>query len=271
MSDTAKSSKAESSRPDLAKSFAEAVGRGDEAWRSGQADIALYLYVQALSFKPRDITTLKKLAAIEQSRGNLPLAAQALLLAANAEPTDTELTARLGLIYLTLGDDENAMKWLRSSVDNGSTDWHVYDGMGVALQRTGDISAALSYLEQAVRLAPGKPVPLLHQGAARLKLGDYGGAETALHDSLSAGSMPDAWRLLGEVQAKQRHYSDAIQSYLHALDGAEAYKTTGQIALANEDNAIALRYFEKASAESPAYLQDVARSSAIAREKMARQ
>jgi hypothetical protein len=53
------------------------------------------------------------------------------------------------------------------------------------------------------------------------------------------------------------------------LDAAEAYSTAGQLALANGDNAVALSYFEKASATSPTYLQNVARDAAIARERMA--
>jgi hypothetical protein len=38
----------------LAKSFEDAVARGDAAWLNGDADNAIYLYVQALSFRPRD-------------------------------------------------------------------------------------------------------------------------------------------------------------------------------------------------------------------------
>ena len=39
----------------LAGSFDEAVRRGDAAWQSGNTDLALYLYVQALSFEPTGV------------------------------------------------------------------------------------------------------------------------------------------------------------------------------------------------------------------------
>ena len=263
--DTAKS---DTQRAGLAKSFDEAVVRGDDAWRAGEAEMALYLYVQALSFEPRDVTTLKKIGSIELSRENLPLAAQAFLLAANADPGDVALTARLGLIYLTLGEDENAIHWLRRSVDSGSTDWHVYDGLGIVLQRRGD-PGSLQYLQKAVEFGSGKAAPLLHQGQAKFKAGDLGGAEAALHASLLAGNSTEAWRLLGEIQAKRRAYGESISSLLKALDVAEAYNTVGQMALANGDNKVALSYFEKAAAASPVYLQEVARDSAIARERLA--
>lgn len=260
--------KSNTSRPGLAKSFDEAVARGDEAWRSGEAEMALYLYVQALSFQPRDVTTLKKIGSIELSRDNLPLAAQAFLLAANTDPGDAALTARLGLIYLTLGEDENAIHWLRRSVDSGSTDWHVYDGLGIVLQRRGD-PGSLQYLQKAVEFGSGKSAPLLHQGQAKYKAGDLSGAESALRASLLVGNSPEAWRLLGEIQAKRRAYGESISSLLKALDVTEAYNTAGQLALANGDNKVALSYFEKAAASSPVYLQEIARDSAIARERLA--
>jgi tetratricopeptide (TPR) repeat protein len=262
------SAKTNSPRAGLAKTFDEAVARGDDSWRSGEAEMALYLYVQALSFNPRDVTTLKKIGSIEQSRDNLPLAAQAFLLAANTDPADVALTARLGLIYLALGEDDNAIHWLRSSADSGSTDWHVYDGLGIVLQRRGD-PGSLQYLQKAVELGSGKSAPLLHQGQAKFKAGDLSGAESALHASLLAGNSPEAWQLLGEIQAKRRAYGESISSLLKALDVVEAYNTVGQLALANGDNKVALSYFEKAAAASPVYLQEVARDSAIARERIA--
>src|SRR5215813_9691752 len=67
----------------LARSFEDAVTRGDAAWSAGQSDMAIYLYIQALSFQPRDVATLGKLGAIEQAKGEMTLAARAFELAAN--------------------------------------------------------------------------------------------------------------------------------------------------------------------------------------------
>jgi Flp pilus assembly protein TadD len=252
----------------LARSFDDAVRRGDAAWFEGDADMAVYLYVQALSFQPRDVSTLSKLGVIEQRRGNLQLAARAFELAANASPGDTRLSAQLGLIYLALGQDDNAHTWLLRSAGTASPDWRVYDGLGVVEERRGDNAAALEHLQRAQALAPGAAAPLLHRGQAMFRSGDYAGAETAVRAALSHGATPEAWQLLGEIQAKRGAYADSLDSLLQVLDAPLAYNIVAKTALDNGDNAAALRYFEKASVLSPVYFPEAERNAAKARERL---
>jgi Flp pilus assembly protein TadD len=252
----------------LAKSFDDAVTRGDAAWFAADADMAVYFYVQALSFRPRDVTTLSKLGVIEQRRGDLQLAARAFELAANASPGDTRLSAQLGLIYLALGQDDNARTWLLRSADTASPDWRVYDGLGVVEERRGDNAAALQHLQQAQALAPGVAAPLLHRGRAMFASGDYAGAETAVRAALSLGATSEAWQLLGEIQAKRGAYAESLDSLLQVLDAPLAYNIVAKTALDKGDNAVALRYFEKASVLSPVYFPEAERNAAKARERL---
>jgi tetratricopeptide (TPR) repeat protein len=252
----------------LAKSFDDAVTRGDAAWLEGDADMAVYLYVQALSFRPRDVKTLTKLAVIEQHGGNLQLAAKAYELAASASPADMRLSAQLGLVYLALGQDENAHRWLLRSAGNSSRDWRVYDGLGILETRQGDSVAALQHLQEAQTLAPNVAAPLLHRGQMMFNGGEYGDAEIAVRAALKREATPETWQLLGEIQAKRRAYSDSLDSLLEVLDPPVAYETVAKTALDNGDNAVALRYFEKASSLSPVYLPDVERNANKARERL---
>jgi Tfp pilus assembly protein PilF len=254
--------------PLLAQSFDEAVARGDDAWRAGDVEMAIYLYVQALSFRPRDIDTLSKIGSIEQRQGNLALAARAYELAANAEPSNARVTARLGLIYVEQGDDDSAMTWLQRSAEDDSTDWRVYDGLGVVEQRRGDNPTALRHLQQAVALAPSEPAPLLHRALAMFNAGDYSGAELTVRTALSHGALPEAVTLLGQIQAKQRSYSESLYSLLRVLEAPQAYSTVATMALENGDNAVALRYFEQAEQLSPVYFPEAERNAAVARERL---
>jgi tetratricopeptide (TPR) repeat protein len=270
--DTRTDSKTKPSQPSasatLAKTFEEAEKRGDEAWAAGEADMAVYLYIQALSFRPRDINTLGKIGSIEQAQGNLMLAARAFELAANTDQSDPRLSGRFGLILLALGDEEKAAPWLRRSVETASTDWRVLDGLCVIETRQGHYPAALQYSGEAVALAPGMAVPLLHRAQALYGSGNQIGAEDALRMSLKLNNMPEAWRLLGQIQAKRRAYAESLASFLQALDAPEAYNTVGKLAMDNSDNAIALGYFEKASTASPVYLVEAQRNAALARERL---
>jgi tetratricopeptide (TPR) repeat protein len=254
--------------PFLAKTFDDAVARGDTAWLEGDADMATYMYVQALSFRPQDVMTLTKLGVIEQHRGNLPLAARAYELAAGASPTDARLSAQLGLVYLALGQDQDAQRWLLRSAGNSSQDWRVYDGLGVLEIRAGDNAAALQHLQRAQALAPSVAAPLLHRGQAMFSGGDYAGAEATVRAALKREATPEAWQLLGEIQARRRDYSESVDSLLEVLDPPAAYETVARTALDNGDNAVALRYFEKASSLSPVYLPEAERNANRARQRL---
>ncbi|MBS0417233.1 MAG: hypothetical protein JSR66_05950 [Proteobacteria bacterium] len=257
-----------SRNPALAKSFEDAVSRGDTAWRSGEVDMAIYLYIQALSFQPRDVTTLTKLGTIEQIQGNLQLAARAFELAVNAKPSDANLAGRLGLILTVLGDKDNAYKWLKLSVDNGSMDWRVVDQLSVIEAKEGRYTNAVQYASQAAAQAPKVALPLLHRADAYYGMGRYEMAEYAARDALHLSNLPDAWRLLAKIQAKQRAYPASVDSLLQVMDAATAYNMAGQLALDNGDNAVALRFFERASNASPVYSTEVQRNVAIARERL---
>jgi len=254
----------------LAHSFEDAVAGGDEAWNAGQTDMAVYMYVQALSFRPRDVMTLGKLGSIEQTRGDLNLAARAFELAANENPSDARLSGRLGLIEMARGNQESAWKWLRLSADSGNTDWRVPDQLSVIESRQGHYVDAIQYAREASALAPGAPIPTLHLGQALYGAGNYGAAEDAASTVLRIASTPEAWQLLGQIQAKRKAYSSSVDSLLQGMDAASAYNMAGKLALDNGDNTVALRYFEKASNVSPVYLTEAQHNAAVARERLGR-
>lgn len=255
--------------PMLAKTFEEAVSRGDAAWFSDNVESAIYFYVQALSFRPRDVNTLTKMGVIEQRTGHLQLAARAYELAANANPGDPRLSAQLGLVHLAQGQDAEAHTWLLRSANTQSTDWRVYDGLGVIEERQGNNSGALEYFQRAQVLAPTVAAPLLHRGHALFGTGAYPEAEAAVRSALTHEATPEAWQLLGQIQAKRRAYSDSLDTLFEVLDAPTAYTVVAKVALDNGDNALALRYFEKASSLSPVYLPEVERDENKARERLA--
>jgi Flp pilus assembly protein TadD len=252
----------------LAHSFDEAVSRGDAAWRSGNTDLALYMYVQALSFQSRDVSTLGKIGSIHQGRGNLDLAHKAFELAATTAPDDARATSHLGLVMLAQGDLEGADTWLRKSVAVDSSNWRVYDALGLIAQRRGFNDDALIFLQRASTLAPSAPGPVLHRGTVQLAKGDYATAEATLQKALELKQTSDGWRMLGEAQAHRGEYERAVTSLLQALDVPAAYNTVGEVALANHDNQVAFNYFVKATESSPVYFPEAQRNAAMARERL---
>jgi tetratricopeptide (TPR) repeat protein len=252
----------------LAKSFDDAVARGDSAWKGGDVQMAIYMYVQALSFQPRDFNTLCKLGAIEEKRDEPELAIRAYELAAETKPDDSLITGHLGLLYLQQSDEDKALGWLDRSAASGSDDWRVFDGLGVAEGHHGQIAAGLQHLQQAVALAPQEPMPALHRGQLLFDSGDYPAAETTLRAATERGSVPQALSLLGQIQAKHRQYPEAIDSMLRAVDPPIAYDTVAKLAMQNGDNATAVKYFELAARMSPIYYADAHRDAALAQQRL---
>lgn len=252
----------------LASSFDDAVQRGDTAWQGGNTDLALYLYVQALSFQPRDVNTLGKIGSIHQARGNLDAAHKAFELAATTAPDDARATSHLGLVMLAQGDMDGADTWLRRSIAVDSSNWRIYDALGLIAQRRGRYDDALMFLQRASTLAPTAPGPLLHRGSVQLAKGDYAMAEATLQQCLQLKQTSDAWHLLGEAQAHRGEYSKALTSLSQALDIPAAYNAVGEVAMSNHDNKIALDYFQRATEESPVYFVEAQRNAAIARERL---
>lgn len=252
----------------LAPSFDEAVRRGDDAWQSGNTDLALYLYVQALSFQPRDINTLGKIGSIHQARGNLDLARKAFELAATTAPDDARATSHLGLVLLAQDDMDGADTWLRKSVAEDANNWRVYDALGVIAQRRGRYDDALMYLQRASTLAPSAPGPLLHRGAVQLAMGSFAKAEGTLQQVPQPVRTSEVWRMLGEAQAHRGEYAKALASLTQALDVPNAYNLVGQVAMTNQDDRVALDYFQKAAESSPVYFPEAQQNVALARERL---
>ncbi len=120
--------------------------------------MAIYMYVQALSFRPRDFNTLCKLGSIEEKRDEPELATRAFELAAEAKPDDPLITGHLGLLYLQQNDEDKALGWLEPErcCTAARTGMYSMDS-GSRRAITAKSRAGLQHLQQAVALAPAEP------------------------------------------------------------------------------------------------------------------
>src|SRR5688572_1372451 len=78
-------------------SAAEGMARGDQAWRKGQLDLAVYLYVQSLAYDAKNPEPLLRIGAIHERRGNRALAERAFEMALQLDPENPGINERLGL------------------------------------------------------------------------------------------------------------------------------------------------------------------------------
>lgn len=251
-------------------SLEEGVQRGDDAWRQGQLDMAVYLYIQALQFDNRNAPILAKIGAIHESRGNLPLARRAFELAREYDPSDTRYSERLGLIEINLGDDSAALDVLSAADRSSPERARVLDGLGLLALRRGAYPQAMQYFERARLRSPRTASIILHRGQALLLMGNTVAAEHDARIVLQFGEMPEAWRLLGEAQASSKNYHDALESFAHVMDLAHAYEAAGNAAMKQGDHEMAREYFERATQTSPTYFETAHRNLAIVTAELAK-
>jgi hypothetical protein len=75
---------------------------------------------------------------------------------AKTQPLSADNLADLGAIYVRLGEPARAVELLRKAQREHPRHFKIVANLGTAWQLTGDLRQAEAYLEQAVRLAPGK-------------------------------------------------------------------------------------------------------------------
>ena len=73
---------------------------------------------------------------------------------------------------------------------------------------------------------------------------------------------PKAWRNLGMVYAELGWYDEALEIFRKVEDEANAYNSTGQIALAKKDYSLAHDFFSEAVRQSPVYFAEAERNLA---------
>jgi Flp pilus assembly protein TadD len=103
---------------------------------------------------------------------------EAAKLQARREKLNADELADLGALYIRLGEIDRAIEVLRPAQRQHANHFAIAANLGAAWQQFGDLRQAAAALEEAVRLAPGKLLPLeqahlkLVRGRQRAKTGD---------------------------------------------------------------------------------------------------
>jgi tetratricopeptide (TPR) repeat protein len=246
----------------------EGMQRGDQAYREGKLDLAIYLYVQSLAFDATRPEPFLKIGAIHEQQGNRPLAAKAYELALERDPKLAGACERLGLLYLQDGRLKEAAPMFERAIQLDPKRWRSHNGLGVIADRGGDFATAIGHYNQALEIEPGAASVMNNRGYSRYLAGDLAGAEADLKAAIRLGAQGGAWTNLGKVQAKQGRYAEALESLTQEMDVAHAYNVLGEGAMESGDYSRAKRYFESAISEAPRYYEAAHRNLALANERL---
>jgi len=251
-------------------SAAEGIQRGDEAWRAGKLDLAVYLYVQALAFDASTPGPFLKIGAIHEQLGNRTLAEKAYEFALERQPNDAAASERLGLLYLQSARNDATHALFERAISLEPNRWRSHNGLGILADRRKDYAAAIGHYDRALEIEPKAAPVMNNRGYSRFLAGEPASAAADLKEAIRLGARDGAWTNLGKVQASQARYEDALESFLHAMDVPHAYNLLGEAAMESGDDAVARRYFASANSASPRYFEEAQKNLSLVNERLAK-
>jgi tol-pal system protein YbgF len=232
----------------------EAVARGDEAFRKGQHDIALYEYVEALKLSGGDAETLNKVGDVHYTLGDMDNAAAAYNATLELEEDNQHALQGLGLTQLRTRDYEQAKINLGKALDVNPDLWHAHNGLGTIADIEGDHASAIEHYQDALRLSPRSPQILNNLGYSEYLSGNWHAAMMRFVQAVNADPRFDrAWYNIGLLYTRQGNYEDAFVAFRNVLDTPQAYNDIGYLCMIDGYYDVAEMYFDKAVKTSPSY------------------
>ena len=194
---------------------ADAMLRAEAARKEGELDKALFFYVKALKFDPRDSQLLAAIGLLHQFQGNAEYAVRAYTLALNENPDFAEVLEARGLILLAHDEDDRARADLTRAVQVYDSAWSSYNSKFLAE--------------------------------------DFDGAEQDLKRAAESLGHKQAWVNLGTLYARQGRYDLAVSALREVLSQPEAFNKVAESSISNGDYAAAEAMLERAIQLSPRY------------------
>ena len=232
----------------------EAVERGDEAFRKGQHDIALYEYVEALKLSGGDVETLNKVGDVHYTLGDMDNAGQAYKASLELEEDDQHALQGLGLTQLRTRDYAQAKINLGKALEINPDLWHAHNGMGTIADIEGDYTTAIEHYQAALRLNPRSAQILNNLGYSEYLSGNWHAAMMRFVQAVNIDPGFDrAWYNIGLMYTRQGNYEDAFVAFRNVLGTPQAYNDIGYICMMDGHYDVAESYFNKAVKSSPSY------------------
>jgi len=232
----------------------ELILRGDQAFRKGDIDDALFEYVKALEIGGENADLLNKVGGIQTLKGNLPLAEKAYRMSIALAPENAVSHEGLGLIMLGQHNHKAAGEHLDKAVILDPNRWRPMNGLGLIEDLKGNSAQALEYYNTALAIAPKSPQVHNNIGYSHYLAGNWD--EALKHFRLALNYEPQfkrAWQNTGLVYTRQGNYDAALTSFQRVMGKPEAYNNVGYFCMMNGEYGKASVFLQKAIDASPAY------------------
>ncbi|MFN4298009.1 MAG: tetratricopeptide repeat protein [Brevundimonas sp.] len=152
--------------------------------KAGDLVQALNAYEAALKLLPQDTAVAQDLARLAQRLGYLEIAEKLLLHYLAADPDHIEAINNLACVLRDQNRYDEAVEVLRARIQTAPDSALMWNTLGTVLGDQGDMAAALTFYDEALRLKPDFAKARYNRGNARQPLGDFEGALEDLEAAL---------------------------------------------------------------------------------------
>lgn len=237
-------------------STAQWLTAAERAERSGDAEQALVLYVNAATDDPKNAELHYRVGRIQAAKGNVAPASDAFRRALALSASHAGALEGMGLLLLQSGKNDAAKKLLDSALAQDPMRWRTLNGLGILADIKGDSAEALAYFRRAVAQEPNRAELLNNIGYSYYLADQIPAAQHYFERATTvAPENRMSWSNLGLVHARQANYPEAVRAFERVMTRAEARYATAYICLlaARIDDAVPL--LEEAVRLSPSYFE----------------
>jgi len=233
----------------------EIAAEGDEAWRNGDLERAVFIYMQSLS-QTDDPAVWLKVGKIQQYSGQSIYAWQAFERVLALDPDNAEGHEYLGMMYIGSRQKELAVRHLERAAELDATRWVASNALGVLADATGDYERAIGYYETALKQQPESAMLITNLGYSHYLAGQLEEAEKLFIVAIGIDRHYEpAAANLGLVRARRGQYDSAVDILENVMTRAKALNDVGYIAFVNGDIEDAERLLGDAVRASPTYYE----------------
>jgi tetratricopeptide (TPR) repeat protein len=269
----------------MPQSERQALDKAIDEERSGDLDRALYSYIQALDFNPKNADTFYHIARIQLAKGSGDIAYRAYKEALAIEPNHLMANAELGILemsqrqYVSAREhlekavtiDQQRVKEIRGTHVAGVvgldelSPLRVYNAIAILDDLENRHEQAREVFKQVLAFQPQSAVVATNLGYSYYLTGDFDNAESYLRNALREdGSFDRAWTNLGLIYIRKGQYSKALASFEQTMTRAEAFNDLGYFLMLEGQYAKAIDMFQQAIDSSPSYFERAQKNLKIA-------
>ena len=230
--------------------------QGDQAYRRGDTERALFHYVTALNLEPDNTDLLYRVGMIHSETGNLDAAEQAFRSIFQSSQEHAAGLEGYGLVLLRQRKYDSAKQVLEEAVRLERGRWRAQNGLGIISDIENDHALAMTYYQLALEQRPGTPMVLNNLGYSYYLAGDWDAAEEAFRQAVNSDPKHQkAWSNLGMLYTRRGNYDQAMQAFSRFQPRPEAYNSMGYVCMLEGKLSRAEAFFLDAIRLAPTYYE----------------